>query len=32
MQVLELFAAGAEFNRRRRDAGRFVHGILPKNA
>ena len=32
MQVLELFAAGAEFNGRRRDAGRFVHGILPRNA
>jgi hypothetical protein len=30
MKVLELFAAGAEFNCCRRDAGRLVHNILPK--
>ena len=30
MQVLELLAAGAEFDGRRRDAGRLVHGIPPQ--
>ena len=29
VQVLEFLAAGAEFDRRRRDAGRFVHRVLP---
>ncbi len=32
VQILELFAAGAEFSGRRRDAGRLVHDILPSNA
>ena len=32
VQVLELLAAGAEFDRLRRDAGRFVHHVLPGDA
>ena len=32
VQVLEFLAAGAEFDRLRRDAGRFVHGVLPGDA
>ncbi len=30
VQVLELFATGAELDGRRRDAGRFVHGVLSR--
>ena len=32
VQVLELLAAGAEFDRWRWDAGRFVHDVLPRDA
>jgi hypothetical protein len=32
VQVLEFFAAGAEFNGGWWNAGRLVHKILPKNA